>query len=379
MKKLFLLTAFVLFVSSPLQSSAQSTILELQTVTASSSKWEVKAIMKPAMTIMNIEAVSVALSYNPSELGMDPTNPITNKHFQSSGFDDGSIPDWDSNGINPDVTLYSEYHPTFGSAPILKNNPPTLCHFNFVPKTSPPPPISVCVWGNTSTGALTYFFEAGVAQQQNFDAQPQCLTWVPVELTSFTAAQQGEAVALKWVTASETNNYGFHIERLDPISEGPSEWKTVGFVKGAGTTYAQRQYLALNNDLPGDGIYKYRLRQEDFDGTTEYSPEAIVNFSLRPNAYALHQNYPNPLSLSLGNGTTVGYDVAEDSNVRISVSNLLGQEIATLLDEHRAAGSYAVNWQPLHIAAGSYIVTMIAENAASGSAEIRHLRMQVVR
>jgi hypothetical protein len=353
--------------------------LKLETVSASSSKWEVKAIMIPGVTIVNVEAVSVAVSYDPSVLGLDPTNPITNKYFQAANFDDGSIPDWDVNGVNPDVTLYSEYHPNFGSAPILKNAPPTLCHFVFIPKSGHPPTATLGIWQNTPTGALTYYFESGVAQQQNFSPATGLTDWIPVELTSFTAAQQGEGVALRWVTASETNNYGFHIERRDIDNATALEWETIGFMAGAGNSRGELQYLMIDTDLPHDGVYMYRLRQQDFDGTTSYSPEVLVEYTLQPHAFGLKQNYPNPLSLNSGSGTTLQYNVAEDSHIRLSVRNMLGQEVATLVDAPMAAGSYSATWYPAGIPAGNYIATMVAETAQSGRAEVRHLQMQIVR
>ncbi len=379
MKSLRLLFAVLLLL--PLQEGLAQfpSELKLETVSASSSKWEVKAIMVPGVTIMNIEAVSVAVCYDPSVLGLDPTNPITNKHFQAAGFDDGSIPDWDVNGVNPDVTLYAEYHPNFGSAPVLKNAPPTLCHFVFIPKPSHPPTATLCIWQNTPTGALTYFFEAGVAAQQNFSPATGITDWIPVELTSFTAAQQGEGVALRWVTASETNNFGFHVERRDLDNPATIDYETIGFIQGAGTSRGELQYLMVDTDLPHDGMYMYRLRQQDFDGTTSYSPEVLVEYTLRPNAFGLRQNYPNPLSLATGSTTTVGYDVAENSHIRLTVRNMLGQEVATLVDSRMETGSYSASWQPTGLSAGTYIVTLVAETELSGSAEIRHMQMQIVR
>ena len=376
MKSLHLL--FVLLLLLPLQEGLAQfpASLELQTVTATTSKWEVKAVMTPGTTIMNVEAVSVAVFYDPSVLGMDPSNPIINKYFTSAGFDDGSIPDWDVNQVNPDVTLYAQYHPTFGSAPILKNAPPTLCHFVFIPKSGHPPQATLGIWGNTPTGALTYYFESGIAGQSNFSPATGITDWIPVELTSFTAAQQGEAVALRWVTASETNNFGFNIERR---SAEVSDWETIGFIKGAGNSHSSLQYLMIDTDLPHDGLYMYRLRQQDFDGTTSYSPEVQVEFTLRPHAFGLRQNYPNPVSLSAGGVTTVGYDVAENSHIHMTVRNMLGQEVATLVDTRMAAGAYSASWRPSGIPAGTYVVTLIAETEQSGRAEISHMQLQVIR
>ncbi|MBN1448670.1 MAG: T9SS type A sorting domain-containing protein [Bacteroidetes bacterium] len=382
MKKLlpFLLAASAL-VSVP-EISAQTFPAELQltVLTANATKIEIEAKMIPGTTIMNVEAVSVAIGYNPNDVYVDSLTSIINKYFQSKGFDDGSVWNFNMNGTYPDVILYSEYHPNFGSVPVLRNTPPVLCHFVFYPKSSGPGTTDFLVWQNTPTGALTYYFEANNPNLMNFSPANnlQNVPW-PVELTSFTAAQQGEAVVLQWITASETNNHGFHIQRLDADQAAAAEWETLDFIEGAGTTHQQRQYLFLDKDIPKDGLYRYRLKQVDFDGRFDYSPEVLVHFNLRPGEFALRQNYPNPLSLSGGSGTVIGYDVAERSNIRIMVRNMLGQEVAVLMDANRDAGSYSTTWLPYNLTAGIYIVTLTAETLESGGTEVRHMPIQVVR
>ena len=68
---------------------------------------------------------------------------------------------------------------------------------------------------------------------------------LPVELTSFTAQAQDQKVILKWTTATELNNNGFEIQRR--VAE--SDFATIGFVKGEGTTTNQREYSYIDKDL----------------------------------------------------------------------------------------------------------------------------------
>lgn len=353
--------------------------LTLTPITANANEVSFKATMTPGKNILNIEAVSVAISFNPNDFTVDSLTSITNKYFQSVNWTDASVWNLDDNGVNPDLILYSEYHPNFGSVPLLKNAPPDLCVFKFFPKSSGPGTASFGVWQNTPTGALTYYFEANNPDLLNFSpvTDIQNLPW-PVELTAFTAAQQGEAIALQWVTASETNNHGFHVQRLDAASSG-ADWETLDFVEGSGTTHDERQYLFFDWSLPHDGLYRYRLKQMDFDGRHSYSPEIAVEFRLRPGEFALRQNYPNPLSLAASAQTTVGYDVPERSSIRLVVRNILGQEVATLVDATMDAGSYAATWQPVGMPAGTYIVTLTAEAMTSGQAAVQHMPIQVVR
>ena len=128
------------------------------------------------------------------------------------------------------------------------------------------------------------------------DAAEVAATWnisiVPVELTSFTASVSENNVKLLWETASEINNSGFNIER----KSANSEYSTVGFVPGFGTTTEPKSYTFSDNNLR-TGVYTYRLKQIDFDGTFEYSSEASVEVTA-PAEFSLDQNYPNPFNPS---------------------------------------------------------------------------------
>jgi hypothetical protein len=59
-----------------------------------------------------------------------------------------------------------------------------------------------------------------------------------------------------------------------------------------------------------------------------------------PAGFAVSQNYPNPFNL----GTTIPYTLSGDGPVRISVTNIVGQTVATLVEGFQPAGSYAAFW-----------------------------------
>ena len=84
---------------------------------------------------------------------------------------------------------------------------------------------------------------------------------VPVELSSFSASVTLNNVELNWTTATETNNFGFSIERRSE----DSEFEEIGFVKGNGTSTLINSYSFI--DLkPLSGVVYYRLKQIDIDG-----------------------------------------------------------------------------------------------------------------
>lgn len=157
--------------------------------------------------------------------------------------------------------------------------------------------------------------------------------FVPVELASFSAVWIDDRVELTWATASETNNYGFDIQRK--FSEKES-WKKIGFVKGHGTT-SQMNYYSFTDNPEGGGKYSFRLKQVDIDGKFKYSSIREVNV---PTKFALYQNHPNPFNPE----TSIGFELPVNTHVTLEIYNMLGQKIATLINEHRPAGFQQIVW-----------------------------------
>jgi archaellin len=195
--------------------------------------------------------------------------------------------------------------------------------------------------GCTLTGTSTAATRPNLAMTIN-------LTYVPVELTSFTANINLNQVELNWSTATETNNYGFEVERR---SESDS-YKKVGFTKGNGTTTKVMNYNFVDKNVT-NGKYFYRLKQIDLDGTVSYSNE--INAEVEPpKVFALEHNYPNPFNPS----TAIKYSIAKDGMVNISIYNTLGEKIGTIVNESLKAGNYEVQFDARQFASGIYFYKM---------------------
>ncbi len=158
---------------------------------------------------------------------------------------------------------------------------------------------------------------------------------LPVELTTFTASLRNQMVSLKWSTATETNNYGFDVER----SEDGATWTKIGFVAGNGTTSSQHDYGFSNRLTETDMMrptLSYRLRQIDRDGTFEYSPVVTVALAHAASSVKLMQNFPNPFNPS----TNISFNLPEAGTVTLTVYNELGVEVARIHD----AAQFEAGW-----------------------------------
>jgi hypothetical protein len=175
---------------------------------------------------------------------------------------------------------------------------------------------------------------------------------VPVELTSFAANVINNEVELNWSTATETNNQGFDVERMN----ASGAFEKIGYVAGFGTTTEPKSYSFIDSKLES-GNYTYRLKQVDFDGSFTYSDEVNVDVEI-PLEYALEQNYPNPFNPS----TTIKYSIPEDGFVKLAVYNMLGEEVATVINSVQKAGRYEVNLNASNLASGVYVYRIEAAN-----------------
>jgi probable HAF family extracellular repeat protein len=103
-------------------------------------------------------------------------------------------------------------------------------------------------------------------------------------------------------------------------------------------------------EITGGGVVVHSLSEGYPTATEPDGPEA-------PSAFALHMPYPNPFD----GRTTVGYDVAESGAVRLVVYDLLGREVAVLVDGPREAGHHEAVLDGSRLAAGVYLVRMTTE------------------
>ena len=171
------------------------------------------------------------------------------------------------------------------------------------------------------------------------------VTWdVPVaaELASFTAElTPAYTVFLQWEVASQSNNLGWEVFRsvdhvhFEPVGE---------LVAGDGTTDEFKSFSFADEELPQAEVLYYYLKQVDLDGTSARSSMIEVQLSaaqLLPTANSLWQNFPNPFNPE----TTIAFDLSEEMEVTLTIYDLTGQVIRTLVQaQAMSAGQYRHLW-----------------------------------
>jgi hypothetical protein len=164
----------------------------------------------------------------------------------------------------------------------------------------------------------------------------------PVELLSYNAVVFENDVTLNWSTSTELNNSHFEILRNN---------KLISTVQGNGTTTEQSDYIFIDENLD-KGLYSYSLNQVDFDGSKKNLGTIELSISGLPKSFSLSQNYPNPFNPS----TKIRYTVTGlNSFVQLKVLDILGNEVATLVNEEQSAGEYEVEFTPeTGLASGIY-------------------------
>ncbi|MBI4930232.1 MAG: T9SS type A sorting domain-containing protein [Bacteroidetes bacterium] len=220
--------------------------------------------------------------------------------------------------------------------------------------------------GTACTGAVIETAQAnGVSVFTTTSSQPFVLVKktniLPVELLTFITQCDNRKVNVKWSTASELNNDFFTVER----SPDALNYLPIGLVNGAGNTSTIHNYSFTDTD-PLSGTSYYRLKQTDFNGTTEVFSSA-----------SLSSCGSGGLNVVIGQNPTVNGNVwvsisgAENKNVRVIVTDILGQNLYTK-NFTGITGSYLLNAE-LQLAGGIYVVS------ASTSDEVFSKKIVVAR
>ena len=122
-------------------------------------------------------------------------------------------------------------------------------------------------------------------------------------------------------------------------------------------------------------IIKYRLKQIDFDGTSSFSEIVVVEI-ISPEQFLLEQNYPNPFNpttkIKYSISSVIASGAKQSQLVTLKVYDVLGNEVAILVNEEKPAGSYEVEFSAkggsasggnaVNLPSGTYFYQLTSEN-----------------
>ena len=201
-------------------------------------------------------------------------------------------------------------------------------------------------------GGTTVLLDANITK-----TNPPAEAPLPVQLASFTGNVENKRdIALSWKTEMEVNNQGFDIER----KQTDGGWSKVGYIEGKGTVNTPVNYRFEDKKL-NTGKYNYRLKQIDNNGNFEYFNLANAIEVGVPTKYDMSQNYPNPFNPT----TKIDFDLPLDSRVSITLYDISGREIKTLVNEQKTAGYYTIQFNSAGLSSGTYFYRIMTKSSAA--------------
>jgi hypothetical protein len=193
----------------------------------------------------------------------------------------------------------------------------------------------------------------------NSGKRNMCKVVSPVIMSSITASVNLNNSTLMWVTETELNNAGFDIERATVTSSGAGEWKKIAFVQGNGTTTQPAGYLYQDKKM-NTGKYSYRLKQIDINGSHKcFTLESEVVIAA-PNNFSMGQNYPNPSNPK----SKIDYEIPIDGKVNITIFDITGREVSTIINEIKQAGYYSAEFDGTNLSSRVYFYRIIIEDSS---------------
>lgn len=175
-------------------------------------------------------------------------------------------------------------------------------------------------------GESSWGFEAAVKDTSN--AQAGVLT-----ITDATNTVSGVSNGITYVKQTGTGSYA-------GTANGPVSWNFSWTAPAAGTgkVIFYVSGIAANDNGSASGDYGYHISHEVPEKATSVSDNA--DGSTGPDLFVLHQNYPNPFNLA----TSISYSLQKAGFVNLTIYNVLGQKVRTLIDQTQPAGNYSVHW-----------------------------------
>ena len=183
--------------------------------------------------------------------------------------------------------------------------------------------------------------------------------YLPVGMNQDFRAIGGDGlVNVMWSTASESELTRFRVARSTEPNDG---YVFVGSIP-ASNNATGHAYSFVDENVENGHTYYYKLHIEDANGVHVYNDgnHAYIA-SATPNSglvatYSLAQNFPNPFNSQ----TSFSFNLPENDHVMLQVFDLLGREVATVVNRDLVAGAHTINWTAEGLATGVYVYKLTA-------------------
>jgi hypothetical protein len=208
--------------------------------------------------------------------------------------------------------------------------------------------------GGVSAPVDYYILITGAGDNLSFSVSAAAL---PLELTSFTAKNNGAVNTLAWETATEKNVQWHIVER----SANGSKWTEVGR-KAALNDARNAMKYEMEDKTPLARTY-YRLRSVDFDGAENISRTVVVTRT--SDLFSINTAYPSPTS----DRVVVQFNSVHEADVIIRVSDLMGRIVLT----QNWAAADGINDAPVSLQslqAGVYMITVADGNTVTAPVRV---------
>jgi len=183
---------------------------------------------------------------------------------------------------------------------------------------------------------------------------------LPVEISGFNALAGDGNVRINWSSASESDLKEYRITKS--LTRDGGYYGLVSI--DARNSAAGAAYSFVDEDVQNGTTYYYKLHVEDMNGNVSvYNidgqsvvAEATPQGGLVASEFSLSQNYPNPFNAQ----TAFSFNLPAASSVSLKVYDMLGREVATVVNGAMSAGTHTVNWSAEGLATGVYLYTLKA-------------------
>lgn len=210
----------------------------------------------------------------------------------------------------------------------------------------------------TGTIGTDYYIDVAVTGFSNFYIHSGNFA-LPVDIVSFKGQRQKDKVKLEWITATESNNKGFELQR----SADGRNFTAFAFIASRalqGNSQLQLQYQ-YTDEAPMRGSNYYRLKQTDINGEVVYSEVVLVK-NTTANGIIFIDMYPNPvrdwLRIRLASPAVNKVDVF----ITDMTGRVIRQQAAQLI-----AGDNVVNLAMQGLQAGQYLVKVVCSTGCEGA------------